>query len=246
MCHLACKKPVDTRQMAAAIDFKNPSLVVAGHWNAAILNEPGWIAKNILDIPDGEQIDLNMVVVGNQVGPTQVAPEKQIWLFETFGLACNGQRVEIFTRDIDNLQPLYDAVEKLATLLPHTPTRAVGINFVVRIADDVAAIAPALATGEVFDEFGDLLTQDRTDSINIVKDDLLQIEGIGGLPTALNLSRKTDFKVADVKLNYHVQMDGMEALASFVSANPITHWRDHAMRVLASVYEIDEVDATYF
>ena len=162
--------------MAAAIDFRHPSLVVVGHWNAAILNEPGWIAKNILDVPEGEQIGLDTLLGGNQVGLEQVV-ERQIWLFEAFGLACNGQRIEMFTSDIDNLQPLYDAVTRLADLLPHTPTRAAGVNFYVHVTDDVASITPAFETREVFDDFGHLLTQDRTDAIDIVNDDLLIIDG---------------------------------------------------------------------
>jgi len=231
--------------MAAAIDFKDPSLVAVGHWNAAILNEPGWIAKNILGVPEGEQIDLNAVMVGNEVGPGQVAPEKRIWLFEGFGLACNGQRVEMFTRDIDNLQPLYDAVAKLGELLPHTPTRAVGANFNVRITGDVATIAPKLETGEPLDAFGNRLTQDRTDTIDIANDDLLELEDIGKPPTALNLSRRTDFKSVEVKFNYHVELIGMEALAKFAAANPIVYWREHAMRLLAEVYGVDDVKSEY-
>ena len=232
--------------MAAAFDFKHPSLVVVGHWNAAILNEPGWIAKNILGVPDGEQIDLNAIIVGNQVGPGQVAPEKQIWLFPAFGLACNGQRVEIFTRDIENLEPLYGAVLKLAELLPHTPTHAVGVNFNVQISGDVAAIVPAFETKEVLDAFGNLLTQDRTDAIDIVNDDLLGLDGVRKPATALNLSRRTDFNSAEVKFNYHVQLRGMEALAVFAAADPIAHWREHAMKLLADVYGVDDVDVAYF
>lgn len=232
--------------MAASIDFKHPSMVVVGHWNAAILNEPGWVAKNILGVPEGQQIDLNAVLVGKEVGQGQVAPEKQIWLFEAFGLACDGQRMEMFTRDIDNLQPLYDAVAKLAELLPHTPTRAVGVNFNAQISGDVAAITPAFETKEVFDVFGNLLSQDRTDTIDIVNDDLLEIGVVGKQKTALNLSRKTDFNSAEVKFNYHTQLGGMEALAAFASANPIAHWREHAMRLLADVYDIDDVSVVYF
>ena len=231
--------------MAAAIDFRHPSLVVVGHWNAAILNEPGWIAKNILDVPEGEQIGLDTLLGGNQVGLEQVV-ERQIWLFEAFGLACNGQRIEMFTSDIDNLQPLYDAVTRLADLLPHPPTRAAGVNFYVHVTGDVASITPAFETREVFDDFGHLLTQDRTDAIDIVNDDLLIIDGIENQVTTLNLSRKTDFNLAEVKFNYHTQSDGMEVLATFVAADPISHWKGHAMKLLADVYGVGDVDTVYF
>ncbi len=232
--------------MAASLDYKNPTLVVIGHWNAAILNEPGWIAKNILGVPEGSQIDLKAVMVGNQVGPGQMSPEKQIWLFEEFGLACTGQRLELFTRDIANLKPLYDAVAKLTELLPHTPVHAVGVNFDVHITDDVAAIATVLETKEVFDKFGNILAQDRTDTIDIVKDDLLELEDIGRVPTALHLTRRTDFNMAEVKFNYHVNLSGMKAFATLMTADPVAHWRDHATQILVDVYGVDGVDAAYF
>lgn len=232
--------------MAASVDYKNPTLVVVGHWNAAILNEPGWVAKNILGVPEGSQIDLKAVMVGNQVGPGQMSPEKQIWLFEEFGLACNSQRLEIFTRDIANLEPLYAAVAKLTELLPHTPLHAVGVNFDVHITDDVAALAPLLGTEEVFDKLGSLLAQDRTDTIDIVKDDLLELEDIGKVATALHFTRRTDFNMAEIKFNYHVSLSGMKAFAALVTADPIAHWRDHAMQILADIYGVDDVDAAYF
>lgn len=232
--------------MAAVIDFKNPALVVVGHWNSAILNEPGWIARNILDVPEGQQIDLNAVVVANQVSPTQILPEKQIWLFETFGLACTGQRLEMFTRDVDNCQPLYDAVSKLTKLLPHTPMRAVGINFNIHITEDISSITPNFETEEVFDAFGTLITQDRSDSIEVVNGDLVEVEGVGKLPTALNLTRKTDFKTVEMNYNYHISMPGMEMLDKWVGHNPIGHWREHAMKVSSDCYGIDLVECAYF
>ncbi|WP_299960341.1 hypothetical protein [uncultured Roseobacter sp.] len=232
--------------MAATIDCKNPSLVIVGHWNAAILNEPGWIAKNILEVPEGTQIDLSAVVVGNQVGPNQVSAEKQIWLFETFGLACTGQRLELFSRDIENRQPLYEAVARLTNLLPHTPARAVGTNFDVQVTGDISPITPAFETEEVFDTFGKIMTQDRSDGFEIFNDDLMELNGVGKVPSALNLTRKTDFKTVEMSFNYHLPIAGMESLSTLLGADPIGHWRDHALRVLSDCYGIDAVEYAYF
>lgn len=232
--------------MVASVDCKNPSMVIAGHWNAAILNEPGWIAKNILGVPDGEEISLNAVVAGNQVSPTQVSAEKQIWLFDTFGLACTGQRLEVFSRDIECRQPMYKAVTKLTEMLPHTPTRAVGTNFIVQITGDVSPITPVFETEEVFDTFGTIMTQDRSDAIDIFNDDLIELDGVGKLPVALNLTRKTDFKTAEINFNYHLQLGGIESLAMLARADPIGHWRDHALRVLNECYGVDALEYAYF
>ena len=116
----------------------------------------------------------------------------------------------------------------------------------MHVTGDVASITPAFETREVFDDFGHLLTQDRTDAIDIVNDDLLIIDGIENQVTTLNLSRKTDFNLAEVKFNYHTQSDGMEVLAAFVAADPISHWKGHAMKLLADVYGVGDVDTVYF
>lgn len=233
-------------EMAAAIDFKNPAIVIVGHWNSAILNEPGWIAKHLLDVPDGQQIDLQAIVVGNQIGPSHVAPEKQIWLFDQYGICCTGQRLEIYTRDIDNLEPLYLALSKIALKLPHTPIRAIGINFNVKVNGEFAAITSLLETKESFDLLGAIRTVERTDSIEIGNENLIEIDGVGRVQTTLNLARKSDFNQVEINFNYHSLVQGIEIVDGFVGGNPISHWREHATTILRDCYDLAEVTAEYF
>ena len=232
--------------MAATLDFKNPTVVIVGHWNAAILNEPGWIARHILGIPAGQQIDLQAVVVGSQVSPGQIAPEKQIWLFDEFGMNCSGQRLEFFTRDIDNLQPLYSAVAAVAEKLPHTPVKAVGVNLNFQISGDLAATTPLFDTNETFDTLGAIMSQDRVERIKIPDDHLLEIADFPNPHTILNLTRKTDFDTAEINFNYHLNLSVLNLLVNWSQAEPISYWRQHALRVMSDCYGFDEVETTYF
>lgn len=233
-------------EMVATIDFKNPTMVIVGHWNSAILNEPGWIAKHLLDVPDGQQVDLQAIVVGNQVGPSHVAPEKQIWLFDQYGICCSGQRLEMYTRDLDNLEPLYLATSKISQKLPHTPVRAIGINFNVKINGDFAAITALLETNESFDLLGTIRSTERTDSIEIGNEDLIEIDGFGRVQTTLNLTRKSDFAQVEINFNYHSSVQGIEFLDGFVGKDPIAHWRSRAMTILSDCYDLTEVASEYF
>jgi len=232
--------------MATTIDFKNPAIVIVGHWNSAILNEPGWIAKHLLDVPDGQQVDLQAVVVGNQIGPSHMAPEKQIWLFNQYGICCTGPRLEFYTRDIDNIEPLYFGLSKIAQKLPHTPIRAIGINFNVKISGEFAAITALLETNESFDLVGTIRSFERTDSIEIGNENLIEIDGLGRVQTTLNLVRKSDFNQVEINFNYHSLVQGIEIMAGFLGKNPIAHWREHAAAILRNCYDLGEVTAEYF
>lgn len=247
MCNLAEKHDrVGFEPMAAAFDFKTPAVVIVGHWNPAILNDPGWIAKHILDVPDGQQIDLQAVVVGNQVGPIQIAPEKQIWLFETCGMCCTGQRLELYCRDIDNLEQLYQVVSKVAAKLPHTPMLAIGVNFSIKHTGDIAVLTPQFETPEAFDTLGAIRSQERSDSIEIINDDLLEFGQYGRVPTMMNLTRKTDFNAVELGFNYHSQMAESGFVAAWPVGNPIQHWRQHCLRVLNDCYGTTDLGADYF
>ena len=229
--------------MVATLDYKKPTVVIVGHWNAVILNEPGWTAKHILEIPDGHQINLRSVV---QVNPERGVPEKQIWLFESFGISCFGHRLELFTLDTNNFQPLYGVVSGIAEKLPHTPVTGVGVNFDFRADGDLAAITPLLETDELFDPFGAIKSQDRTDSIEIPNENLLAIDGLGRPQTILNLTRKTDFTTAEIKFNYHLQLPAMDLLLNWVQTEPISHWKRHAIRMISDCYAFEDINPVYF
>lgn len=232
--------------MSTALDFKNPSLVVVGHWNSAILNEAGWVAKHLLGVAEGEEVELEMVVAGNQLGPGHIKPEKHIWLFEKMGFSSSAQRIEFYTRDISDLKPLYDVVAKLADLLPHTPVRAVGINFDFKVSDEVSDTVPLLSTDEVFDGFGTAVNMERSDSIAVEKASLLELEGSGRLECSLNLTRVSDFETVEIKFNYHSNITNMAMLKPFVKSDPIAHWHAHTQKVLDEVYNITEAETSYF
>ena len=232
--------------MQANFDFKMPLVVVAGHWNTAILDEPGWIARNLQGTPEGEETELGGVVIGDQLGPNQFFPQKRVWLFDGYGLGCAEQRIEFYTLDVEKFETIYSCVEKLVNLLPHTPISAVGVNFKVRVADEIQDLARMLETDEFLESFGLVNSQVRNEKIDLKDEDRIREDGSGVYYTILNLSRSVNGKAAEINFNYHTLVDSTKALSAYSGACPISHWYTHAKRVLDKVYSLGTTENSYF
>lgn len=232
--------------MQASFDFKMPLVVVAGHWNTAILDEPGWVARNLQGTPEGQETELGGVVIGDQLGPNQFFPQKKVWLFDGYGLGCAEQRVEFYTLDVEKFESIYSCVEKLVNLLPHTPISAVGVNFKVRITDEIQDLARTLETDECLESYGRVESQARNEKIDLKSEDRIKEDDNGLFYTILNLSRSVNGKAAEISFNYHTLVDSTKALSAYSGACPISHWYEHAQRVLGEVYSLDETESNYF
>lgn len=233
-------------RMSATLDFKNPIMVIVGHWNIAILNEPGWIANHLLGYPEGQDIELQAIVAGNQVAQGQFSAEKQIWLFDQFGMSCNGQRLELFARDIGNTQPLYDLILRISEKLPHTPIMGIGVNFSFQVAGDITTVAPLLETNEALESFGMIRAMERTDSLEIVNDGLIDIPDLGRPQVSLNIARKTNFNTVDISFNYHLSLLNMDSLSKWSKVDSVSHWKQHATGLMRDCYGFENVETTYF
>lgn len=232
--------------MQASFDFKTPSVVVAGHWNVAILNEPGWIARNILDIPDGKGATLEGITIADKMETGQIFPQKNIWLFDDYGMGCAEQRVELYVRDIERLDAVYSFMEKLIDLLPHTPVGGVGVNFKVRVEDEGQSILELAETCEVFDSFGAVENRLRREKIDLKGKDMIKEGRDGQFSTVLNLSRNVNTTSAEIDFNYHTPVDSTKTLSAYSDSGPIVHWFEHANRVLNTVYSLNQAEKTYF
>jgi len=100
------------------------TLVLAGAFNPAILTPP-WIARNILDRPEGEQFPVQMLA--------QIAGFTQLPRFSFDGLSFSPsfQNVTFFLQGLDDsaCERVCDVASRILRLLPHTPVIGVGFNF---------------------------------------------------------------------------------------------------------------------
>jgi len=160
-------------------------------------------------------------------------------------MCCNGQRLEFYSRDIDDLAGVYEAIVAIAEKLLHTPAVAIGVNFNFSIKDDLEGTTPLFETKEDLDDVGAIHSQDRGDSLELPASSQLTLADGTRPTTALNLTRKTDFTTAEISFNYHTIIPGISALIPWASSTPIDHWKSHATEAMQKIYGIEEFENSY-
>ncbi len=210
------------------LDSLNSTLVLAGAWNPEILS-PAWIAENILGLaPEAED------VVQIEFSPFVGAPPKYTM----------DEIVYVTSRDRLILAPVKFSVEafkkardiagKILKMLPHTPIRAVGENFVF------TEPTPEPEALELFTA----ASSDLADVLNfeheIAGSSLRSI--ISFEKRKLNLTRKYDQRGLTISFNFHYDVDGAVAAAE-VLPNSVERNLEVVDSVLQGLYGLT-VDAT--
>jgi hypothetical protein len=227
--------------MSVTLDLRMPSVVILGFWNQAILNEPAWIARHILDADEGEELEITKVIVGDQH-----APRKSVDLFEKFGVSCQNQRIELYQTSQGSHEDLYGFIRKLSDLLPHTPVTAIGTNFHFLLTDGTEALNTSLETDEVFDAFGVVKGRERSDSIQISDEKSIDLPPERFLPCILNLKRISNFENVEISFNFHQEISGISALEEWSNRDPVNHWQTLSDEILAEQYGLEQPEQTFF
>ncbi len=228
-------------QTTSRPDFRSPTLVVLGFWNGAILNQPAWVLQHLLDVPEGQDREVRNVVTGDHQGP-----HKQIWLYEDFGLSIVGNRAEFYETSEASEPIIYSVLKKLVEALPHTPVQAAGVNFNFIVEGDLTGMVPNFDTDEPLDRIGQVEQLERLDVISVPDDELIDVVEVGKLQTALQFSRKSNFQSVEINFNYHINVAEIGSLSHWIDAEPIAHWKKHALGVLSDCYGIDEFEHLSF
>lgn len=198
----------------------NWSIVLVGAWNTAILT-PDWLT-NQLGTSGPIQIEFP---IGNPLMPIRYT--------------LNGVHL-VVTRDHVVLAPSADAPEilnriesysrSILTVLVHTPVSAIGINFAFQEeapSDDLKKLFKAPDLSRIADA-------DFVVEATEIKRQLQMPQG--GI---LNLSlRQTNGSQVVVNLNFHRDVDGASAAASYLDGR-VTEYRELATKFLQEAYELD-------
>lgn len=156
--------------MPTELDLRSPTIVLVGRWNDAILNEPGWVARYLLDLPEGTPLE-----VGTFARQENGVPISHVWSFGTFAMSCVGVRLELFQTS-KSFTDLYDILNKLVTLLPHTPVSGLGINFKISSDEEIGISSERLETKEMLDSLGAAKAIERIENLKLENDEQLNIE----------------------------------------------------------------------
>lgn len=115
------------------IDTQNCSLIIAGSWNPAILNDARWFARTILDHRPGEQFNVNLEM---QVAAQAI--NKLTFLGVSFIASPSVLMFFINPSDPEAGKAAMRASRKILEVLTHTPVTGIGFNFQFRSENPTA------------------------------------------------------------------------------------------------------------
>lgn len=213
--------------MSAILDFKQPTLVVVGAWNQAILSQPEWLSVNIFGFASGEEFELPVINFPDT--------GKNVYFINGVGVACLGDRLELYCEPESDGKAIYAPLGRLVEVLPHTPVAALGVNFMFNLIGDFAdSFEEQLQTTETLDALGEILQQERADVF-------LMDEGV-----KMTIKRRAAGGERTVSFNFHYEINNLEVVAGLIENDFVAASRARAEKILIDTYEADRFEAQGF
>ncbi|WP_288925528.1 hypothetical protein [uncultured Maritimibacter sp.] len=227
--------------MTNFLDARRPAIVALGAWNAQILTDGNWLARYVLELEEGAEVEAQLVGVGNDQGI-----QKQVLVLDDFGIACDRGRLEIFETERSADGRIEEVLEKICDLLPHTPVSAVGVNRDFFMEEEVAGFLGLIETEELFDDFGEAKSYHRVDTLKVSENHRLNFNSDTGAECQIKIDRRTDFTSANVNMNFHQDLSGLDELSAWCKISPVSHWSDVAWKIMEDVYDVEKSEVKYF
>ena len=214
--------------MTLKLDIRGPIVVLVAEFNPAIFGLP-WIAKNLFDKAEGEEIAAAEVLIKNGQLLTQLT------FLEGVAINVSPVRTEIFALNAEpeTLTRVEVVLLKMLEMLPHTPLTAIGCNLSYIDDNPSAAIVDLFITPEGFEAEGVLNT--RQSGVQ------LQIEG-GQLLNFVRLLGPNDVRYS---FNYHRSESDAEQYKDFVPGM-MAKAREHSLALLQTLYGYENCDVIGF
>jgi len=201
------------------LDLRRPSLILLGAWNPAIF-QPGWIARHLLDYPEGQEVEAMSVISADRGG-------QAVTYIDELGFNVSNQRVELFvnTHNDDYINRLEAVALRIIQLLPHTPFGAFGINYCFIESDPDEGVLDSLKTRDGLDQQFRILNQNLTSSIQIDN-------------AVLNLSRRPSESQVVFDFNYHHERIDPQNFQEQIIGK-YSEYLDRSTALLRDVYNLE-------
>ena len=110
--------------MAMQSVAQKTTVVIAGAFNPSIIIPP-WIAKNVLDVPTGQNFPVQVLA------PITGIAQLPRFTFAGLSFSPSFQNLTFYLEDLDDAgcHKVCDAAARILELLPHTPVTGLGFNF---------------------------------------------------------------------------------------------------------------------
>ena len=202
------------------------SLVVTGQWNPAILN-PQWIGRNILDIPDGQDIPIEIEMPMTLGLPPRIK-------IQNFSYVARSARLILTPSGHSEavLNATEAAVRKILELLRYTPVTGFGFNF--EFLED----HPAEDVLTHFDAVGNDIVPNVGEAVTVVeRNTVISFSRAQGL---VNVTRSLANNLLKANFNFHYPLTQASDLAN-IPPNKFVQDLAFATHLMDEIYGLEEV-----
>lgn len=202
------------------------NIVLIGSWNPAIFS-PEWTKQNLADDLERE------VVLAIPIQMMAMPPRLTV---DNINIYPSTQALGIDCADYDDiaLDVCSRKLERLATLLPHTPVTAVGVNF--RFVDSLGDNL-ALARLFTFDDAGKIDSVEYTLATTLIKRAYILPDS-----TILNFSIEAQSDQLRIEFNFHTDIKSLSEVPQLTKLARIKKYRAQAISFMDIVYDVQMDD----
>jgi hypothetical protein len=204
------------------LDARKPIFILVGNWNPAIF-QPGWIARYLFNIPEGQQVQLAEVITAERLGsPIHYFSDSNV------GILASTERVEVYANDFDSstTKLVEQVCIRLIQALPHTPLGPFGVNLSFSQEDPNDELLDLLRTRDNVEQHFKIVKQKLTSTIELPDE------------VALNFSRQPSAQAVVFDFNYHHKQITSPTAESLLDG-AITKYLNHSQTVLKTLYGIE-------
>lgn len=198
------------------------NILIVGAWNPAIFTAE-WTKKHLAK-------DQTKEVLWAMPMQMNIAPRLTVDGVNVYP-SLQSLMIDAVEFDQNAFEKTTKVLEKVASLLPHTPVAAVGVNFRFELSQ---AEASALNTLFSFEDAAKI----NSDQFKMI-DSGIRRSFLLPDSTVLNLSINSTDEAYRCEFNFHIQATDLAAIGEKITSGRISNFYDEAKKFLEHTYEVD-------
>lgn len=207
---------------ALALDLRGPVVAIVGDFNPAIFSM-NWVATHLFGVPEGAEME-----VLEAVAQVDASAFLRLSFLDGVALSVSPSRIDFHAVNGDQatFTKVETVVDKILETLPHTPIRALGVNFRWMDEDPSGVVVDLFDTPEGLE--GRFEVTMRQTSAQIQLED-----------AALNLGRVSSNTEVQFTFNYHSAVTSAEECRPLLPGI-IARNLAHSTGLMRTLYKYDE------
>jgi hypothetical protein len=200
------------------------NILIVGAWNPAIFT-PEWTKKHLAEDQTKEVLWAMPMQMQMHMAPRLTVDGVNVYP------SLQSLMIDVGDFDKNAFQKSTQVLSKIASLLPHTPVVAVGINFKFEVSKVDAAALNSLFS---FEDAGKISFDQFKMIDSGIRRSFMLVDG-----TVLNLSINSNVDAYRCEFNFHVQASDLASIGEKITNQAVTDFYNEAKLFLEKTYEIE-------